>query len=507
MRPRSTPLPALLALLVCTIVGLADHAARAAQPTPPRYVAVVSPNVPLRSGDNERFYRVMDLDEAAVLRVVSESEDWLEVAYPPGTTAFVRVQHVTRQGGAVVLTQPRRLRANNLTAGFTGSWKALLPQALPAGTELPIIEEIAASDGQVVGYRVPAPDNATGYVGKRLTRPASDREIDRAVRAARRSGANINIPPADTAPASNTPPPFEPTSEPTPEPTTAPEPQPEPAQPQPQSQNTTAPLDNAPVDQAVPTQPEPSQPEPTQPEPAQPEPETQSEPEPQPEPELPATQPVPDANRVSAESIEARRASMSLEERFQSIRAAPVVDIDVEPLIADYRAELARLGDTPTDRSLARRIAQRLELLELRRDYRNRILELGAGPTGARANVEPANAGFDRPRELNPIPQTPAPLVNPEISSTPANLRVKLQGRLEPSLVYDGDRLPRLFRLVAGGTQGDERTLAYLEPNDGQGWASRLGQVVEIEGVTRSAQEGRVRVVAVETIRVLAEAR
>jgi hypothetical protein len=57
-------------------------------------------------------------------------------------------------------------------------------------------------------------------------------------------------------------------------------------------------------------------------------------------------------------------------------------------------------------------------------------------------------------------------------------------GRLIPSTVYDGTRLPLLYR-VHSPEPGTARTLGYLQPDAGMDLTSKLGQIVGVVGDTR----------------------
>ncbi|MEL7472582.1 MAG: hypothetical protein AAGK04_04630 [Planctomycetota bacterium] len=528
--PRARLFVAMLAALGSASLSIAHAQA------PARYVVVTADTAPLRSGDLERFYRVADLKPGEVLRVLDEENGWLRVAYPSSQTAFVRARDADRQGNEAVLNKPRKLRAANLSAGFNGSWKSLLDEPLPAGTRLPIIEEVVGPDGNVAGFRVPAPSDASGFVAQRLTAAATRAQIDRALREAANAqpeipetpiqtprSAPVEIPPvADRTPSA--PAPIDATtiagSDATSSPTNAVIDQatgramdqatdqasdaiatgsiPTPA---PAASSTPAPVNNAfittPADNSGSTI-------------------TQAPPATMTSPPAEASQAsmeptiadatgidsaasdsvnAPPGDETSVASAPRQPTLAELEQSFMALQGQPVETTVVTPLLEAYRDMLGRLSDSPADRRRAERIGHRIQLLELREDFRDRLLAL-------RDTRENPSTGLDAPRIAADIPATPAPTTR----AIPTDIRISVRGQLAPSLIYNGQGLPLLYRLIApevDGSSAGARTLAYLEPDAAAGLASSLGSIVEVEGVARLAQGSQVRVIDADTFRVL----
>ena len=76
-------------------------------------------------------------------------------------------------------------------------------------------------------------------------------------------------------------------------------------------------------------------------------------------------------------------------------------------------------------------------------------------------------------------------------------------GRLLPSAIYDGERLPLMYRVVSVDAEGG-RTVAYLIGDDGDELAARTGEIVGVRGEGGAERSWRVpviRVTAIETLR------
>lgn len=78
-------------------------------------------------------------------------------------------------------------------------------------------------------------------------------------------------------------------------------------------------------------------------------------------------------------------------------------------------------------------------------------------------------------------------------------------GRLMPSVIYNGERLPLLYRIVSVDTAVG-RTIAYVAPSDEISMASRLGSIVGVRGSATTDQGRRVPILRVDEMDVLRSA-
>ncbi|MFI4898481.1 MAG: hypothetical protein ACIARR_11720 [Phycisphaerales bacterium JB059] len=124
----------------------------------PRWVVITEDATPIRCDDFERFYKVASLDTGAVLRTDGQSQQWARVIYPADVPALVPAADVrVIDDQTVELKTPSRLRAPSMILGIAGSWRSLYSEALPAGTRLEVIEKELGANDEVAAYRVKAP--------------------------------------------------------------------------------------------------------------------------------------------------------------------------------------------------------------------------------------------------------------------------------------------------------------------------------------------------------------
>ncbi|MBL0929771.1 MAG: hypothetical protein IBJ15_06580, partial [Alphaproteobacteria bacterium] len=155
--------------------GLAVALPAVAQQVTDTKASLVTPkagDVTVRSGDGAMYYPVGVLRPGQYLSADGTSAEWLRVTLPAGALAVVRADEAELKtaGGTqkVVLNRRSTLRAlNSQSPTADTSWKPLLLNPLPAGTELTLVEVMrsgAAADSPVVGYRVQPPPAARGFV-------------------------------------------------------------------------------------------------------------------------------------------------------------------------------------------------------------------------------------------------------------------------------------------------------------------------------------------------------
>ncbi|MEZ6242198.1 MAG: hypothetical protein R3B57_04070 [Phycisphaerales bacterium] len=76
-------------------------------------------------------------------------------------------------------------------------------------------------------------------------------------------------------------------------------------------------------------------------------------------------------------------------------------------------------------------------------------------------------------------------------------------GRLAPSAVYDGQRLPLMYRVQSVDPVLGPRTIAYVRPAPGQDLAPNLGQIVGVVGQSVDDEALRLRIVRPERVDAL----
>lgn len=406
------------------------------------FAAIATERAALHAGNGSNFYRVGELASGALVLVDGEGGGWSRVSYPADATAFVRVEDVTVEGTSAKVKEPTRLKAANSAAGYAGSWRALLSQPLPAGTVLKIVEP--AKDGEsIVGYRVQAPDAARAFVETRLLRKATEAEA---------AAIKSRIPAA-------------PRPAPTTTPTSAP------ATPAATATPTGTDLTAAPITTpgGTPTAP------PTTPGPVTITQETAANPAGTQAGGTPATTPV-----AVPETPEQRRWAnvTNLERTFQNVWRQPILAAEVDELMAQYDAALAE----ETNANRRRSLQQRRDALQLRVDFRNQM-----------RSMEESRAQLDQ--------QTIR--LSDQIRQLEASRYYTIVGQLQPSTVYDGQRLPLMYRVVSVGGSAP-RTLGYIKKTERFDLDAMLGRVVGVIGdavVDRSLQLNIITPIYVDQLR------
>lgn len=443
----------------------AQEQVRAVQP---HAVAVVSDGAALRCGDSTVFYEVATLKAGTVLRADGESGSWLRVSYPSGTRAFVWADQVQAGPGGrtVTLTRPSRLQAAHASAGAQGSYFALLDADLPTGTELSVIDAPTGSDGRVLGYMVAPPGQARAFIAKSVVRKATDAE-----------SAALAAVPAGTAPASAGTQPTAPaltgggqglpagtqalaaaptpTATPTP-PTATPAPAPVPAEPAvtqlgPDGGAVTTDRRERPAPAFTPV-PEGAPATTITPAPANSAPAESA----------PAIEPAP-----AVDPTPARRAGLQeLVALFERVRQQPLAEAEIDTALAQFQSAQAQYAGVPGEERTAQRLGSLIELLRVRKQIRDELAQRQA-----------------RTSELVSTRRA----VRDKIDQLSRQRVYTLIGRLTPSVVYDGSRLPLLYR-IQSPEAGPARTLGYLAPTPELDLAGKLGVVVGILGEQRVDQ-------------------
>jgi hypothetical protein len=435
-----------------------------AQATDAGFVVVTQGGANMRCSDSDRFYVVARIPEGTVLKSEGASGNWTIVRYPANTPAFVRVEHVRVEGDVATTTEATQLKALNAASGFSGSYKSLLNQALPAGSRLKVIEAVREGDGPVVAYKVVAPDSARGFIDGASLRVATEAEARAAAAAmgiAPRAETPVTPPsaPATTPAAPATPPsapattpaaPATPPSAPATTPATTPSETPATPPPavvdltQPGGVPAATPSDSTPTAPTTPT--------------AEPVTINQGGTN----PDMPAatpTTPTPmSPGDVAPVDPATRRVGTveQLEQTFQRVWREPIMSSEVDELIAEYDRAIGR----ETSEGRRRALTQRLEALKIRKDFRDRSIR-----------QQEDVARYDQSKQV----------LTEQLLIVERGRVYTIIGELQPSTVYDGDRLPLMFRVVSVGGVAP-RTLGYLRPTQDFTLREMVGQVVGVIG-------------------------
>lgn len=444
----------------------------------PYWAVVRADRTPMRAGDFREYYVVSELASGVMLRVDAEGGGWARVSYPAGVPAVVKAADVRDVGaGELELTRANGLWALSAARGFSGSWQRLVPpgQELKTGSRLRVIEAIQRPSGPIEGYLVVAPDVARGFVELTALRRATAAEV-----------AALGVAPAESAPAEPAPVesgatrPAEQDPDTGASATTSAEPPsndplgaassdasanaaesvllteemviptPDAGAAVPQDAPPAVPATEGAMETATPSgvaTPSVSTPSVS----------TQSTPT-----GMESMSPVGHAaaSATTEQPAAAPRTGMTiaqLESAFEAVRRQPTADAELDELIAEYRRVMAGAEVAPSTRAALQR---RVDVLQLQADMRERTrtfeeqraaIRDGEGEVAARVAAARQTGGY------------------------------LLVGRLVPSIVYDGTRVPLMYRVVSVGATAP-RTLAYLQPDDRFELDGKVGRVVGVSG-------------------------
>ncbi len=442
-----TPLsPTVLTVALVAPLFIAPFADAQVQSVTPYYAFVTSDKATVRSGDNDRFYKVGELPTGSIVVVDGEGNSWSRISYPANLFAYVKVEDVRMDGDKASLAAASKLKAANVTTGYSGSWKSLLDVPLPAGTSLRVIEP-AKEIETTVGYKVAVPDSARAFVETRALRRATDAEVagfkDRAPAL---PNAATPIPgakppaPANPTTTTPTPPVGSPVNAPNGNPGVVPSARP--AAPETRSPNTE-------IAPSFPNQPT----------------------------NQPAAQPNVEATREPTRerpvgSIE------NLEDRFKAVWKQPEFSEDIPELRSEYQ----RAIDAESDDARRRALQSRIDIIDLRMRLRDSLREQEA----AAARLDASKSEIAK-----------------QVETWERSRVYSIVGVLQPSTVYDGKHLPQMFRVVSVGGTGP-RTLGYLKPTPDIDLTKMLGHVVGVIGeanMDRSLKLNIITPVRVEALR------
>ncbi len=174
-----------------------------------------------------------------------------------------------------------------------------------------------------------------------------------------------------------------------------------------------------------------------------------------------------------------------LESTFQKVWREPITSSEVDELISQYEVALGKVEANQPRRKTA--IEQRIAALKVRRDYRDSLRKAEQG-TQSVAQVEQQ--------------------AQQQLDLAAAARVYNIVGSLQPSTVYNGERLPLMYRVVSiGGTS--PRTLGYIRKSSELDLDRYLGQVVGVVGenqLDRSLMLNLINAVRVDPLRATGNA-
>ncbi len=458
---------ALVPLMAVPQLALAQNKIKDAAP----FHAVVTAELAnVHAGNYDSYYTVVSATKGAVLVVDGEDARWSRVAYAGDWPAFVKPGDGMYDAASSTFTLSK---ASTLLAYSTDNpqhcWQSLLPDSKPAasGTKLKVLGTIKNTGGELVGYKVVAPEGARGYVESRILRRATKEEIE----AQKARGllpvlpaTSPTAPPATTPgvkPTTSTPPAAAPAGT---KPATPDRSLLEPIKPatdgsKPTTPTTTPPTATPPASSPTST---PSA-TPTTPavtdhglgNPANPPTATPGTPDPT-TPTTPTTPPTPTKQQRHAASLEQIEAAYKL----LGTRKADDFGAEYDQLLAEINKTIGELGDTPVDSQRKKQLQLRADVLKLRIDIRDSLKSVEASKRGLNSDIQKAQQVVD---------------------AADKSRVYTLVGTLASSTVYDGKAMPLMYRIVSAGT-GAPTTLGYLKPEAAFKLESKVGQIIGVVG-------------------------
>lgn len=444
-----------------------------------RWVVPNADGVAIRCGASSVHNVVTTVGRTSVLRAVLEQDGYIRVAYPSGTYAVVPMDEAELKGGnTVTLTRRSRLKAYSKNDPVMEEcWHALMEDfILPgdAAANFRYVGPINNRAGKQEGFVIEAPAGASGWVLAADVRNATPEEM-------RRAGGGAVPKPSVPAPSGAT----SPTTT-----TTPPPPAPaggQPAVPVSATPGNTTGATGQPVEPAatpnsggVPSGTTPTgAPAPTGTAPptmTMPMPEQGNQPAATPtEPIKPKAPPPPSPAELRAKKMK------QLDQSFDALNREPIESAEFEPLIAEYEKLRMELGDSGADDRMRSYAGTRVDLLKMRIEHQNTSRAI---------------------KELESKAKVSAEDIAERIKKLAKGREYQVVGRMMASVLYDGKRLPLLYRVVSIDTNVS-RTVAYLSPAEGQSLDSYLGAIVGVNGEGTSDPGARVRVITPGQIDIL----
>jgi hypothetical protein len=179
---------------------------------------------------------------------------------------------------------------------------------------------------------------------------------------------------------------------------------------------------------------------------------------------------------LTASKLEDLEATMAASRRL----APAQLDDALDELLAEYTRTRAEAAD---DERLAAQLDQRIEWLRLRIATRDQ-----------RRAIENALATADERSQA----------LSAQVTDWRRGRAYELVGRLVQSTVYNGERLPRMYRVQAiNSMDGFQRTLGYIVPDESVD--AMLGKIVGISGEPRFDPQLRLVIIRPDQVDVMPE--
>jgi hypothetical protein len=175
---------------------------------------------------------------------------------------------------------------------------------------------------------------------------------------------------------------------------------------------------------------------------------------------------------------------------MEQTEALPIDQQPIVQLLATYQAlwDSGRL--TPVERHI---VASRLVQLQCNATVAGALAQIAA----VKQEIESSQTQISNAK---PAPQADAFQPSPDGAGGEPAVDYDVMGRLLASSVYDGQRLPRLYRVVDPTTQ---RTIAYVHGNGTINPATTVGQYVGIVGRSKFDRAVRLNILEVDRLDVL----
>lgn len=439
----------------------------------PRWVVITTDDTPLRCGDRDRYYAVAELEAGTLLISDGSSDEWTRVRYPDTVHPFVPMNDAEVIGERTVqLTEPSGLRSPSLIMGPAGSWRSAIDPPLPAGTRLRVAEPATDDAGETVGWYVIAPGEeagpfARGFIKNAGLRNATAAEVEAYIargdepatseqsettiaqeEAPQADVESVELGEAEVAASTSLLEPMTPEGE--PEQQTA-------------AVDPVAEADSDPVLDIVaqvPQSDDAADAVPVSEDPVAPETIAQGG--------MNAGEDPTDPTTLQLTPAQLR----DLELTFDSARTLPREELDVaiDELLAEYK----RARDATDEPVVVNAIDRRIEWLELRIETREQRRSLSG--------------------VLREVGQREA-MLSERVSTWRESRAFSLVGRVLPSRVYNGVRLPLMYRVVSVDALTGGRTIGYIRPRQPDELAQRVGQVIGIRGTTAFDEQLRMNII------------
>ena len=163
---------------------------------------------------------------------------------------------------------------------------------------------------------------------------------------------------------------------------------------------------------------------------------------------------------------------------FRRVQAQPAETAELDDAIRQFDAYLS---SAPAGERASRQLLAMLDVLRLRKDARDRVRK-----------DEQTNAELSRQQAT----------LTQQIAELEKQAVYQAIGRVMPSLVYDGNDLPRLYRIVSP-EPGTARTVAYIVPAAGLDLEGKVNRIVGVVGEARLDEALRANVITPVRIDIL----